>query len=511
MIEFVKRMANAAKDVLYYGYNGTQDKGRRSAPAYRTQSEDEQLDAFHRKRAIATQRDQTRNLPWVAWMVRKHMDYVSNFSFRGTSDDDALNEKLEDLMEEWSRPENCDVAGRHSLSEMINIFEANKVTDGDCAFLKVQGKLQGIEADKICKPESGKAPKGLTDHGLLLRKDNSVKAYAICDRGIGGMMTLKKMAPAKNVEFGGYFKRFDQTRGISPLLSALNTNQDLAENFEYTLIKIKFHAMLGAQITRESTSTSDGWDYSSNTYNKADGNEATEYHFDMTQPGLKLEMDPGDKVELLESKTPSEEFQDFTEAMMRIALLALDMPFTMLNSKQSNNNAMRTEFRQYMDSAQKKQEANRRILDNLTRWKTRQWLVEGRLTLAEFRAIKWLWQPAGMFLFDPESEIRADTMAVAGAFGSRTSITRSRGGSFRQVAKDLKREQDLLKDLGVTTTIGQPGQMVLTGEEPEPVQSPPASQPPEPVQQEAPAFVEGAYYRENGNLYQYKNGELVSL
>jgi capsid protein len=355
-------------------------------------------------------------------------------------------------------------------------------------------------------PNSGKVPKGLTEHGLLLRKNGSVKSYAVCNRSMSGM-SLQAMVPDRDMFFAGYFKRFDQTRGISPLLTALNTNQDIYENFEYALIKMKMHAMLGLQVTRDMPSSGDdGW----GGYDKIEGtteggNAKTEYVFEH-HPAMKIEMDPGDKIETIESRTPSDEFQSFTQFEMRVSLLALDIPFSLFDSDRSNNNAMRVDFRQYFASAREKQKDNRRVLDDITTWKLQQWLVDGSLTLDEFNRAKWLWQPSGIPIFDPRTEITAFETELANGLNSRTNIALERGMDQREIFAQLAREKQEAARLDIDLVSGQPGQEKVGSSDDK------SDNEPDKVEQEAKpeqAFEEGEYYNDDdGELYQFLNGKL---
>jgi len=461
------KLLNDAAGVMF-GYDATVDKSRRARPVSIVKSEDEQLDAYTRRKAVATQRDQVRNLSWVAWMARKHVNFVSHFSFRATTDDEDLNRKLDGLIAEWSEPQNCDIARRHSLDEMMSLFEAGQVIDGDCGLMKAGTALQGIESDRITVPNSTKSgtsvPKNLTEHGLVLRKNGSTKSYAVCNRTMSGFQ-LQRMVPDRDMFFAGYFKRFDQTRGISPLLTALNMNQDIYEALEYTQIKIKMHAMFGLQVTRQMESSNDGWTYDQVNGTTEGGNTRTEYEFDLNA-GMKIEMEPGDKLETIESNTPSDEFQSFTELELRLVFLALDIPYSLFNSKQNNNNAMRMDFRQYWDSARKKQGKNQRVLNDITKWKLQQWLVDGSITLDEFNRAKWMWQPSGVPIFDPRTEIQAFETEVSNAFNSRTNIARERGMDFRQIVAELANEERMIEEAGVKgITIGKPGQASIGAQE----------------------------------------------
>jgi len=451
--------------ILQFGYNAVADKNRRKRPVSRTEHEDEILDQWSRRKALATNRDQHRNLAWVAWACRVHLDYVSSFTFRATSENEEWNERLEELVREKSMKENCDVAGRHDFDQMMRIFEQCKVTDGDAGLMKIKGGLlQPIESDRIAKPEGGGAPRDdISDMGLVLDSFGRVKWYCLNTRDKYNTMRYDRMVNARNMIFDGYFTRFDQTRGISPLLSALNTNQDLAEAFEYTLIKTKFHAMLGMAITRQVTDdNNDGFGpYGTDTATSSSGSTGTRYNFEM-RPGLKLELDPGDGVDMLESKTPNEEFVPYTELMLRCALLAFDMPFSFFNSQQFSYNAGRQDTIRYIRSAKNKQDKNRAVRDAVTKWWLREWLLDGSITLDEYNNAKWHWQASGTPLIDPQKEVPAMTQMVALGVKSRTEFANEMGMDFRETARLLKREEDLFEKLGVRGVgVGQPGQTLL--------------------------------------------------
>jgi len=440
--------------VMLFGYNATVDKDRRRRPSTRTKHEDGQLDSRSREKALATNRDQYRNLSWVAWACRQHLDYVSSFKFRAQGDDLTWSTRFEELMADKMKKDNCDVAKRHNFDQMMRIYEQCKITDGDVSLMKVKGvKLQPIESDHIAKPNSGAPRDDISDLGLVLDNFGAVKWYALNRRDKNDQMVFDKMVKARNMFFDGYFQRFDQTRGISPLLSALNTNQDLAEAYEYTLIKTKFHAMLGMAITRESASTDDAWNHGSKQTANSNGTVSAAYNFDMN-PGLKLEMEPGDGIDMLESKTPNEEFVPYTEAMLRCALLAFDMPFSFYNSQQFSYNAGRQDTIRYVRSSKNKQDKNRDIRDGITQWWLDEWLIDGTITLEEYNKAEWHWQASGTPLIDPQKEVPAMAMMVANGLKSRSEYISEMGGSFEQTAKLLEHEEAVFKKLSSVQEAG---------------------------------------------------------
>jgi len=499
---------------LFFGYNAVVDKGRRKRPVTQTKGEDFQLDLWSRDKALASQRDQIRNLSWVAWACRTHLDYVSEFKFRATTDDDELNERLEAFVKEKSKPANCDVASRHSFDELMRLFEMCKIVDGDCGLMKVRGGLlQAIEGDRIRKPNQG-APTNydITDLGLVLDDYGRTKWYAISKRDKKtDQIVYERMVKAANMFFDGYYTRFDQTRGISPLLSALNTNQDLAEAYEYTLIKTKFHAMLGMAITRDAVGSDDGWGpYGNGTATSSSGQTETRYNFEMA-PGLKLEMQPGDKIDMLESKTPNEEFVPYSEAMLRCALLAFDLPFSFYNSQQFSYNAGRQDTIRYIKSAKQKQDKNRNVRDAVMQWWLDEALIAGEVTLADYRAATWHWQASGSPLIDPAKEVPAMTQMIANGLKSRTEYINEMGGDFRETAKLIAAEEAMFEKLEIKGVgVGQPGQTMIAAIDEE-IEEEKGGRPPVADDESDDDAMDSGHVLHNGRVYYHDDDGVLTL
>jgi hypothetical protein len=167
-------------------YQATQNKGRRQAPATRTKSEDIVLRSSERRKLLATARDQSRNMSIAGWMLRRHLDYVSKFEPLVKTNDEQLDRWLDKALKRHGKKKNFDIAGRHSRNSMMRIFEGLKTLDGDAALLKVDGsKLQGIEGDRIAKPND--LPKELSDivgpHGLVVDSfTGATTQYCVCTR-----------------------------------------------------------------------------------------------------------------------------------------------------------------------------------------------------------------------------------------------------------------------------------------------------------------------------------------
>jgi len=468
---------------VMFGYDGIVDRKKRTPPRSITQSEDRVLQTNDRTKLTATIRDQRRNIALIQWMINKHLDYVSRFEFQPTTKDEGLNDNLRRLMKWWSRKQNCDIARRHTLFRFLRLLESHSVIDGDAAALKMgSGHLQGIEGDRIRYPTRGSVPesialrKGRFVEGIEIGGNGQALNYLITRR-LDTSFTYDKLVSARNVEHVGYFTRYDQVRGISPLASAINLAQDLYEGFDAQLIKTKMQAMFGLAIKHENIDdeATDSFGHTDRATGEAPTSETDDYDFELL-PGLKLFLKPGDSVDTIESKSPSNEFQDFSKMIIGVAIKALDLPMTFYDSRESSFSAMRSDLNTYVDSTDAKRERLQEFLDNITAWKIGQWtnartqggdgpfvldLPSGMLA----RDITWQWIPKGIMWIDPLKEVNAQGQAISLGLKSRQTIAAEQGLNWKDEVDQLEAEEKLLIEKGVTVQIGQPGAVTTREEE----------------------------------------------
>ncbi len=445
------------------GYNAVVDKGRRRSPKTRVQNESKVLSRRNREKLVATIKDISRNDPVVGWALRKHQDYVSTFTFQAKTDDTELNKKIEKAWNKWSRKENCDIAQRHNLNNMMRLFEAGKAFDGDSALLKVRGfKLQGVESDRIGK--AGNIPKSYekitNDEGLVLDQYGAVRRYMINKRGNSGQLEYQTSVTPDSIIFGGYFQRFDQLRGISPMAASVNTFMDIIECNEALLLKCKKHGMFGLAIQSDGTSESGFGEFDAET--GEDPTEDTErYDFEMDM-GYKLELEKGDSINMFESKTPSNEYQDYVTLMLRIALLAFDIPYTFFDSRSSSYSSQKQDRAEYELSAKQKRQDNLDALNNIAEWVLPELLKDIENAPSE---INYEFIPQGTPWIDELKEVQATQMRIASGVSNRALECKKKGLEFTDVIEQLGREEKQIKDNNASVVIGQPGQALIGEDE----------------------------------------------
>jgi len=187
-----------------FGYDAVESKNRRQAPTGRLRSEDKELLPHQRRKLTSAARDIHRNFTIAAWAIQKHLDYVSTFSFQSRTGSADLDDRIEALMDWWSRPANCDVAARHSFPRLVRLAEERRTVDGDVFLLKLSdGRVQALEGDRVQTPTSG-LPQGVLPaefvHGVQVDDAGRARAFAVCKRPLlGGDFAFERLVPAEFV------------------------------------------------------------------------------------------------------------------------------------------------------------------------------------------------------------------------------------------------------------------------------------------------------------------------
>ena len=414
---------------LKFGYDAVKPDGRRKMPVSILRSEDRELWPYERQQLVVGGRDIQRNYTIAAWMIRKHLDFVSTFVFHPKTGDKEMDTRLAQFMTWYSQPDNCDLAGRHGLAKIIRLCEARRTVDNDVFLQKLSdGRLAAIEGDRVRMPFGGINAEdfafyeglglSLADfiHGVLVGSTGRAMAYCVCKRFVQGFgFTYDRLVPAKYIEHHGYFDRFDQVRGVSPLASALNVLRDTYEGFDLALAKMKVTQLFALAFYRDATEPVEGTGYDIDFSRKAP---------------IKLDLDPGDRAEFLESKHPSTEMQAFSNLMIAVALKALDIPFSFYDESHTNFYGSRGAYLQYENSADIKRADNRNLLDRITSWRLGLAVVDGEIELPAgwtFDRLKWEWVNKGVAWIDPMKEVSADCAAIGAGFMSTPEVAKVRG------------------------------------------------------------------------------------
>lgn len=440
----------------YLGYDAVISKAhRRSTPSV-TQSEDRELTKQQRRKLIAGTRDIRRNFEIAAWAIRKHLDYVSSFSFRSTSGNPDWDKAVQALITRQSKPENCDAAGKKSLRKLIRLAEALRTVDGDTGLLKLNSRqIQIIEGDRIKNPPT--EGNDLLDdsrwtHGVKTNKQGRALAYGIHTRR-GQSLHFERTIASSQMYLHGYYDRADQVRGISPVAASLNRMQDTYEGLNHSLAKAKTLQLLGLVLNRQVT-RADEWDTEDDCEDIEDA--LGDFNLDPSKGPFTLDLGPEDKASLLQTNHPNNEFQAFMQMCISIALKSLDLPYFFFDESKLNFFGGKVALSNYLISCNDKRQDNIDLLVWWTRWQVGTAIARGELNPADYGLTwedidgSWRWIPRGIPWWDKGREITGDILSINAGLEDRSSIIESRtGNQFEDVADRLREEQDYLQAKGV--------------------------------------------------------------
>jgi capsid protein len=440
-----------------FGFDAVEDKGRRKPPVVRLRSEDDEATPQQRGQLITLTRDIRRNFTLAAWAIRKHLDYVSTFTFQSKIGDDALDDRIEELIAWWGRAANFDVAGRHGLRRHLRLAEAHRALDGDFLAVKLDsGKVQSIEGDRVRTPTYWPADRGPRPawvdrmrHGLLLDKAGATLGYAVHRRGGGyevgpewmrlasNSFTFERLVPAEYAVHLAYYDRFDQTRGISPFASALNPIRDVYEGLDYALAKAKIAQMVALKMTGFDTSDAPA-------------------ELDWGRGPVAFKLGENENVELLQGNTPTSEWQAFINFEIAAALKAFDIPFLFYDESIGNYSKDRSAWLQYDNASEQKREDLREYAYDLINWRLAMFVAFGTLELPRgfnvARDLKYDLIANRVPWIDPLKEVQAYKMAANTGFDSTPDIAMRMGKDAYELADKEAAYQNYRQSIGLPRT-----------------------------------------------------------
>ncbi|MDR1493959.1 MAG: phage portal protein [Planctomycetaceae bacterium] len=458
---------NGAAPIVKFGYDAVANDARRPRANPILRSEDRELQNFERRLAQCSTRDLMRNFSAVIWAVRMSVLYTSRFVFASKIGDEeigkryastldektaeTLNRQVEELIWEWSQKGNLDAAGRYSLNKFMALIETARLIDGDIGILKLKdGTIQPVEADRI----RTSAFDGLDNNdgwtqGVKTNKAGRFMSFRVFRRsGLGGgQFELEREINAENMILHGYYNRFDQIRGISPLLTAANTFQDIYKSLDYALIKAKISQMLGYKFTIDPN-------FSNNLGTKEEKDETTNYRTQVLKENAAFfyECNVGENLELIDNKTPSSEFQDYMKVSIMIAMKALDIPYAMFDETTGKFYGNKSAILQYLETAKPKRRDNIELLNQLTRWRLNYEVANGRLKLPRGMTandIYFTWTPEGTTWWDDVDTLKTEIEAVKGNILPMEYFDSIRGIDTREKIRQIAREKEWYTQAGL--------------------------------------------------------------
>lgn len=445
---------NEANGAMDFGYDATESTKNRKAPKRKLTTEDKQLRQNSRDILQSTTQDMRRNEVAARWVLSKHIDFVVKHNFQPNSGEKAIDDELKRFYAFASRKENFDISGRYNLNSYMRIAEACRVIDGDFYSVRSRGGyLQAIEGDRIRSPQMGQqrglSPSDATEvydspewvNGVRVDATGRHKAYAIHSR-MDGKFVHERDVSARKVIPLGFWDRFDQTRGISPLASVVNTLKDLNESYDYALAKAKVAQLFALAITREAAFGMGD-----------DDQDAADRSVNFDKGAMILDLDSGEDAKFLTASTPETATQDFWKDMIGMVLKSLNIPYSFWDESYTNFNGSRTALILYLRSCEKDRESQVAFRNDWFQWRLKLGILRGEVSLPstfEIDPVNWQWIPDGLQYWDTKKEADADIVLIEAGLRSRTEIRQERfGDNWQDVALKLSEEKKMMEELDI--------------------------------------------------------------
>lgn len=465
-----KAAAPAAKPTKL-AYRALLPSANRRSPSSNIERGIDSLTLQRRSMAWSTAQDLQQNFAIIGWAVRTHLNFVAAFGFQARTADREFSRRLEQFMAEKSVKERCDKTRTFSLSAMFRLRAAMKVWFGEGMVAKVDdGSLWLVPHWRLGKGNG--APPSVNPMGLVVDAYGAKDAFAIRDykgpestTGVSdGTFVHTALIDWRNAIYDGFFTTPDQLRGASPLLPAMAHARDAMDVQEYNLLKTKIAAMVGMVLFRDHTKKGrHDFDYQRAVGEGGEVEDVEVGPLDYElRSGLKLELEKDEKVEFLESRTPSTETMALLKSIFRQILSALDIPYSAFDSDGATYSAMRADWNRYKISSLEERASNAAALDQATEHLIRHGIASGELQLPAGwtfeNDVNWEWIPQGTFMLDLSRELDAILKKVAAGLQSRSDAAKELGtGDFFDTIDRLAEEEKYIREAGVTVTLGLPG------------------------------------------------------
>jgi lambda family phage portal protein len=382
------------------------------------------------------------------------------------TDDDELNQQIEDLWEEWCKPRNCDVAGLQSLAEMQRMAARRLEVDGGIIFVKAYTKggtvpfsLQSREVDELdtavnCLPGLGR---NRVWNGIELDEYNKPLAYWLKKYTPDGFWTgQSERIEAKRIIFLWQKTRPTQIREMSPLAKTVPRVRDVNEFVEAVSVKERILACLSVFITKQ-TPAGVGRGVAAGRTDTQSG-----YKQQTVSPGMIKELQPGESVTAVTPSGQATSAKDFISTQQRLAGSGQGLSYEAVSRDMSQVNY--SSARQGLLEDQRTYAIWQQFLINhfceevYTEFVISA-VLSGQLSIPDFwqkkkKYLKHAWIPPGWSWIDPLKEVNANSKALATGQDTLARLCAERGEDWRDVLKQRAAEMKLAKELGLDISGG---------------------------------------------------------
>lgn len=402
------------------------------------------------------------------------------------NDDEELNSRIEDCWQDWCKPENCEITGRFSLSELAALCIRRRCTDGGILLLKtvIDGKyqLQLLEVDDLdtsVQVNGGHRVVG----GIEIDEYRRPVAYFIKIYNMWGFSVQSQRVTADRMIYLPYLTRPSQIREMTQLAPSLGRIDDTNELIDASIEKERVLSHLSVVVTKDDGTLS-GMAGLGRGYEPAPGDAAgasprgpgiPEQNSEILEQGSISYLRPGEKIETIAPAGTSSTVDGMVKTTQRLAGSSVGLSYEAVSRDMS---------RSTYSSARQGALEDKKTYVPLQKYMTEhlldviypEWLdwavLSGRLQIpGYFRDPvpyrRHVWICSGWDWIDPGKETSANLTALQTNQKTLQEICAEKGKDWREVLRQRQRETQMINSLGLDSGLnsGIPAPLVDDGKQ----------------------------------------------
>ena len=281
----------------------------------------ELTDRYSRDTVRARTRDLERNSDMLNSVVSAYKRNVfgRGFSIRTKTGDKKTDEALMQAWKHWCKKQNCDVTGTQSFNQIMRMCVQRKKVDGGILIVKrytdqgfIPFQIQTMEVDELDNTQiMPKHKENRVVGGIEYNRWNRPEGYWFRQYDIDGSLPMESIyIESKDVIFYFTKRRPSQIREMSDLSPTVTRIRDANEFMTAVSVKERIAACLSVFITKTNPSSGPGRFDSGNSKGRYEGKTIA--------PGMIRELDPGDKIEVVNPNGQSTDAATYIKLMQHM-------------------------------------------------------------------------------------------------------------------------------------------------------------------------------------------------
>lgn len=385
------------------------------------------------------------------------------FNLQVRSDNDDWNNAVEALWQAWSKPGNCDMTGRYSLNELLNMIVRRKAVDGGIlAVISVDLKdkwplrVQMFEVDELYN--IGNIKSAVNDNpivgGIEVTPYGKPVAYYIKQNSFDSFVEPEPIrVPAERVLFLAEHNRPSEVREMTRFVRTLNKIHDLDEFFEAVSFKQKINAAIAVWITSSSSGTVGNSLVANATAGATGGNTAPGKRI---VPGSVNKLAPGEDVRTLVPSGQATELSDYNLAIMRQIAAGQGLSYEMISrdvSQVNYSSARQNLLEDWKVFEQEQKFIIEHFLDRIFEELVNIAVMSGKLVApADYytnpqKYLKHEFIGQGLPWLDPNKEADANKTMLETAQTSLKDIYAKKGKDWEEELRQIEKEKAVLAQI----------------------------------------------------------------